>query len=79
MIDGNEIFIGTSIGIVLNSDEYTQPDQLLLDADTAMYRAKELGRQRYEIFNPAMHTEALKKLRLESDPRRSLEPMYSHL
>ena len=73
LIDGNEIFISTSIGIALNSAEYTQPDQLLRDADTAMYRAKELGRQRYEIFNPAMHTEALKKLRLENDLRRAIE------
>ena len=73
LIDGNEIFISTSIGIALNSAEYTQPDQLLRDADTAMYRAKELGRQRYEIFNPAMHTEALRKLRLENDLRRAIE------
>jgi len=73
LIDGNEIFISTSIGIALNSAEYTQPDQLLRDADTAMYRAKELGRQRYEIFNPAMHTEALRKLRLENDLRRAID------
>ncbi|WP_055076292.1 EAL domain-containing protein [Pseudanabaena sp. 'Roaring Creek'] len=72
-IDGNEIFISTSIGIALNSAGYTQPDQLLRDADTAMYRAKEQGRERYEIFNPAMHTEALKKLRLENDLRRAIE------
>jgi len=73
LIDGNEIFISTSIGIALNSAEYTQPDQLLRDADTAMYRAKELGRQRYEIFNTAMHTKALRKLRLENDLRRAIE------
>ncbi|ELS31167.1 EAL domain-containing protein [Pseudanabaena biceps] len=73
LIDGNEIFISTSIGIALNSAGYTQPDQLLRDADTAMYRAKEQGRDRYEIFNPAMHTEALKKLRLENDLRRAIE------
>jgi len=42
-IDGHEIFISTSIGIALNSSEYNQPDQLLRDADTAMYRAKEQG------------------------------------
>lgn len=59
-IDGNEVFISTSIGIALNANNYTQPDQLLRDADTAMYRAKEKGRERYEVFNPAMHTEALK-------------------
>jgi len=73
LIDGNEIFVSTSIGIALNSDNYTQPDQLLRDADTAMYRAKEAGRERYEVFNPTMHTEALKKLHLENDLRRAIE------
>jgi diguanylate cyclase (GGDEF)-like protein len=73
MLDGNEIFISTSIGIALNSADYTQPDQLLRDADTAMYRAKEQGRDRYEIFNFAMHTEALKKLRIENELRRAIE------
>ncbi|WP_254923659.1 EAL domain-containing protein [Pseudanabaena sp. SR411] len=72
-LDSNEIVISTSIGIALNSTDYTQPDQLLRDADTAMYRAKEQGRDRYEIFNPAMHTEALKKLRLENELRRAIE------
>lgn len=73
VIDSNEIFVSTSIGIALNSDEYSQPDQLLRDADIAMYRAKEQGRDRYEVFNPVMHTEALKKLRLENDLRRAIE------
>ncbi|MFZ4730519.1 MAG: bifunctional diguanylate cyclase/phosphodiesterase, partial [Pseudanabaena sp.] len=73
ILDGNEIFISTSIGIALNSADYTQPDQLLRDADTAMYRAKEQGRDRYEIFNFAMHTEALKKLRIENELRRAIE------
>ena len=73
IFDGNEIFISTSIGIALNSDDYTQPDQLLRDADTAMYRAKEKGRDRYEIFNSAMHTEVLKKLRIENELRRAIE------
>jgi len=72
-LDGNEVFISTSIGIALSSSEYTQPDQLLRDADTAMYQAKEQGRERYEIFNPAMHKEALKKLRLENELRRAIE------
>jgi len=73
LINGNEIFISTSIGITLNSSHYTQPDELLRDADTAMYRAKDKGRGRYEIFNSSMHTEALKKLRLENDLRRAIE------
>jgi diguanylate cyclase (GGDEF)-like protein len=73
LIDGNEIFISTSIGIALNSSHYTQPDELLRDADAAMYRAKDKGRDRYEIFNFSMHTEALRKLRLENDLRRAID------
>jgi diguanylate cyclase (GGDEF)-like protein len=73
VVDGHEIFISTSIGIALNSGNYTQPEQLLRDADTAMYRAKEHGRSRYEIFNPEMHTDALKKLRIENELRRAIE------
>ena len=73
LIDGNEIFISTSIGIALNSGDYSKADQLLRDADTAMYRAKDQGRERYEIFNPTMHTEMLYKLRLESDLRRAID------
>jgi len=73
VIDGHEIFISTSIGIALNSGNYTRPEQLLRDADTAMYRAKEKGRSRYEIFDTEMHTEALKKLRIENELRRAIE------
>ena len=73
LIEGNEIFVSTSIGIALNATGYNQPDQLLRDADTAMYRAKEQGRDRCEVFNPTMHTEALKKLRLENDLRRAID------
>jgi len=72
-IDGHEIFISTSMGIALNSSDYNKPDQLLRDADTAMYRAKEQGRSRYEIFNPAMHSEAIKKLKIENELRRAIE------
>ena len=73
VVDGHEIFISTSIGIALNSGNYTQPEELLRDADTVMYRAKEHGRSRYEIFNPKMHTDALKKLRIENELRRAIE------
>ncbi|OIP68671.1 MAG: two-component system response regulator [Oscillatoriales cyanobacterium CG2_30_44_21] len=73
LLDSHEIFVSTSIGIALNSPEYSQPDQLLRDADSAMYRAKEHGRNRYEVFNPTMHQEALEKLRLENDLRRAID------
>lgn len=73
LINGQEIFISTSIGIALNDSQYQQPEELLRDADTAMYRAKESGRDRYEVFTTVMHTETFQKLRLENELRRAIE------
>ncbi len=69
----HEVFINTSIGIVLGSVDYQQPEHLLRDADTAMYQAKALGKARYEVFNQEMHTRALARLQLENDLRRAIE------
>jgi diguanylate cyclase (GGDEF)-like protein/PAS domain S-box-containing protein len=73
VLDGHEIFITASTGIALSSAEYLEPTNLLRDADTAMYRAKELGRSRHEVFNSSMHAHALRQLQLESDLRRAIE------
>ena len=73
LLDGHEVFITASIGIALSSSEYLEPTNLLRDADTAMYRAKELGRARHEVFNSSMHAHALKLLQLENDLRRAIE------
>ncbi|MDX2100858.1 MAG: diguanylate cyclase, partial [Leptolyngbyaceae cyanobacterium bins.59] len=73
LLDGHEVFISTSIGITLNSPHYTEPDQLLRDADIAMYRAKKRSRGSYEVFNASMHTHALRQLQLESDLQRAIE------
>ena len=62
-----------SIGIVLGSTEYEQSLELLRDADTAMYRAKILGKARYEIFNEQMHIQAIQRLELENDLREALK------
>jgi diguanylate cyclase (GGDEF)-like protein len=72
-IYSREIFINMSIGVVLSNTDYQQPEHLLRDADTAMYRAKALGRGQYHIFDPAMHKEALDLLGLETDLRRALD------
>ncbi|MGK7877455.1 MAG: EAL domain-containing protein [Xenococcaceae cyanobacterium] len=72
-LDGHERFITTSIGIVLSSASYNQPDQLLRDADAAMYYAKARNQACHEVFDPSMHTQALRRLHLESDLRRALE------
>ncbi|MCC5644644.1 EAL domain-containing protein [Nostoc sp. CHAB 5824] len=73
-LDGQEVFTTASIGIALSSTvDYDQPENLLRDADTAMYRAKALGKARYELFNPEMYTNALARLQLENDLRRAIE------
>ncbi|MBE9178077.1 EAL domain-containing protein [Oculatella sp. LEGE 06141] len=71
-LDGREVFITVSIGIALSSTRYTQPDHLLRDADTAMHRAKMLGRARCQVFDRAMHTRMLIRLQLENDLRRAI-------
>ncbi|MEM7554948.1 MAG: EAL domain-containing protein [Cyanobacteria bacterium P01_A01_bin.84] len=68
-----EIFMNASIGIIWGNHEYEQPEHLLRDVDTAMYRAKDNGRARYHIFNPLMHQEAIKLLELENDLRRAID------
>ena len=73
VLDGHEVFITASIGIALSSGGYLEPTNLLRDADTAMYRAKELGRARHEVFNSSMHAHALRLLQLENDLRRAIE------
>lgn len=75
LLDGHEVFITASIGIALSSGEYLEPTNLLRDADTAMYRAKELGRARHEVFNSSMHAHALRLLQLENDLRRAIDPI----
>jgi diguanylate cyclase (GGDEF)-like protein len=72
-LEGQEIFISVSIGITLNTTEYNHTEELLRDADTAMYRAKIQGRNRYEVFDRQMHAQAKQRLELESDLHRSLD------
>ena len=71
-LQSHEVFISASIGIALGNFNYNQPEHLLRDADTAMYRAKALGKGQYHIFAPAMHDAALELLLLETDLRRAI-------
>ncbi|HSF15575.1 MAG TPA: EAL domain-containing protein [Vicinamibacteria bacterium] len=71
-LHGLEISITTSIGIAMGSETYKRPEDVLHDADTAMYRAKAAGRARHEVFDDAMHRRALEQLRLEAELRRAL-------
>ncbi|QQE65782.1 hypothetical protein GFS31_24720 [Leptolyngbya sp. BL0902] len=71
-LSSQEVFATVSVGIVLGSGTYTDAAELLRDADIAMYRAKHKGRDGYEVFNSAMHTQAISRLQLETELRRSL-------
>lgn len=72
-LEGDEIFASTSIGIALSTTGYEHPQDLLRDADTAMYHAKGMGKARYQIFDTAMHVRAVALLQLETDLRRAIE------
>jgi diguanylate cyclase (GGDEF)-like protein len=72
-LGGHEVFTTVSIGITFSAPRYHRPEDMLRDADTAMYRAKQLGKARHEVFDQAMHTHAMDMLGLERDLRRALE------
>ena len=69
----NSAFATASIGIALSSSGYDRADDILRDADIAMYRAKENGKARYEVFDHGMHARAVSRLQLESDLRQAVE------
>lgn len=68
-----EVFTTASIGIALNATDYDRPEDLLRNADIAMYRAKQQGSVRYEIFNTDMHIQVVTRLQLETELRRAVE------
>ncbi len=72
-IGGHEIFTTTSIGVAFSRPNIAGPEDLLRDADTAMYRAKAQGRACHVVFDPVMHETALNWLRLETDLRRAVK------
>jgi diguanylate cyclase (GGDEF)-like protein len=69
----HHLFMNISIGIVFGSGEYNHPQELLRDADTAMYKAKAKNNRFYQVFEPKMYHNVLNILHLESDLRRALE------
>ncbi len=72
-LDKNSAFATASIGIALSSTGYDRPEDILRDADTAMYRAKENGKARFEMFDQGMHARAVSRLQLEGDLRLAVE------
>ena len=73
IIDGKKIFTSISIGIALSSIGYDNPEDLLRDADTAMYRAKSLGKARFAVFDLDMRASVIARLQLETDLRSGLQ------
>ncbi|HEX8291974.1 MAG TPA: EAL domain-containing protein [Pyrinomonadaceae bacterium] len=71
-IGGHEVFTTASIGIALSNTGYERAEDLLRDADTAMYRAKMEGKKRHVVFDKAMHDRAMELLQTETDLRRAL-------
>jgi predicted signal transduction protein with EAL and GGDEF domain len=71
LIQGQEVLVGASIGIA--SSAHPGSDDLLRNADLAMYRAKGLGKGRYQAFEPGMHVAVLERLELEVDLQRALD------
>ncbi|MFM7426064.1 MAG: EAL domain-containing protein [Elainella sp.] len=72
-LDGYEIFLNTSIGIVLSNPGVGQSEDFLRNADIAMYRAKAEGKSRYSVFDTVMHSQVLQRLHLETDLRLAIE------
>jgi diguanylate cyclase (GGDEF)-like protein/PAS domain S-box-containing protein len=77
-LEGRELFAPSSIGIGLGDARTKTPEALLMDADTAMYRAKEEGGT-FRVFDPDMYKRAKGRLELEADLRRTLEAPYERL
>ena len=83
-VDGKELFTAVSIGIAISAPEYRFAEEMLRDADIAMYRAKANDEQRFEIFNENLHLEAIRVLETEGDlhraiSRREFEPYFQQI
>ena len=70
-LDGHEVFVGASVGVALSNETF-DADELLRNADLAMYRAKALGKNRCELFEPDMHAAVLDRMALENDLRHAV-------
>lgn len=71
-LESREVRVSASVGIALSTAAHTRAEDILKDADVAMRRAKALGGSRCEVFDEAMHTRAVGRLKLESDLRSAL-------
>jgi diguanylate cyclase (GGDEF)-like protein/PAS domain S-box-containing protein len=72
-MDGREVYATVSIGIALGTHRYVRAEEILRDADIAMYRSKKGGRARSEVFDRTMHDQAVARLELETNLRLAVE------
>jgi diguanylate cyclase (GGDEF)-like protein len=72
LIGGREVVTSASIGIAFSRVDYTHAEEMMRDADTAMYHAKSHGKARHELFDAAMHARSIDRLGLENDLRRAV-------
>lgn len=72
VVEGREMFVTASIGMSFYPDNGANPEDLIKQADSAMYRAKEVGRNNVQFYDGSMHERALQRLRLEQDLRQAL-------
>ncbi len=87
-LNGHELYSSASIGILHKSEKHQLPEDLMRDADTAMYQAKRAGKSCHEVFDQNMHEVVKRTLQMETDLRRAIErkeltvyyqPIYSLL
>ncbi|MGD8989828.1 MAG: bifunctional diguanylate cyclase/phosphodiesterase [Desulfobacterales bacterium] len=72
MVENKEVFAPASFGVVLNTQDYNDPEDIIRDADAAMYHAKENGKAQYKIFDKTLHKKALHLLERETDLRKAV-------
>jgi diguanylate cyclase (GGDEF)-like protein len=72
-VGGHDVFTSASIGVVFSGGEYGGTEDILRDADIAMYRAKDMGRGRYKVFHSGLRKEAMRQMTMEAELRRGLD------
>ncbi len=72
IVNGKEVFAPASFGVVLNTKDYDLPEDIIRDADAAMYHAKEKGRNQFKVFDKKLHEKALHLLQRETDLRKAI-------
>ena len=73
VIDGRDLYVGASIGVTYYPEDGDDAETLIKNADMAMYRAKEAGKNNFQLFTPTMNERAVRRLELESNLRKALE------